>query len=92
MADDLRITAPELSERIQAGEHFTILDVRNRQAWEEATDMAAGAIRAPGDEGNKILPGIRPLDPVVPCCTRPDEASSASLAQNCGNVDFTPGL
>lgn len=69
MADDLRITARELNQRIEAGEHFTILDVRNPQAWEQATDMARGAIRAPGGEVNKILPRIPPLDPVVTYCT-----------------------
>jgi len=69
MADDLRITASEVSERIAGGEHFTIIDVRNPQAWEQATDMARGAIRFHGDEVNKILPRIPPHDPVVTYCT-----------------------
>lgn len=69
MADDLRITASEVSERIEAGEHFTIIDVRNPQAWEQATDMATGAIRFHGDDVNKILPRIPPHDPVVIYCT-----------------------
>jgi len=40
MADDLRITASELSEPIEAGAHFTIIDVRNPQASEQATDIS----------------------------------------------------
>ena len=69
MADDLRITAAELSERIEAGEHFTIIDTRNPQAWGEAADMAPGAIRFHGDDVNKILPRIPPHEPVVTYCT-----------------------
>ena len=69
MADDLRITAAELSDRIQAGEHFTTLDTRNPQAWAEATDMARGAIRFHGEDVNEILPRIPPHDPVIAYCT-----------------------
>lgn len=69
MADDLRITAPELSERIEAGEHFTIIDTRNAQAWEQSNDMARGAIRFHGGDLNEILPKIPPNDPVVTYCT-----------------------
>ena len=69
MADDLRITAAELRQRIEAGEHFTIIDTRNPQAWAEAADIARGAIRFQGDEVNKILPRIPPQDPVITYCT-----------------------
>ena len=69
MSDDLRITATELSERIEAGEHFTIIDIRNSHAWGEAADVARGAIRFHGDDVNEILPRIPPHDPVVTYCT-----------------------
>ena len=69
MADDLRITAAELSQRIEAGEHFTIIDTRNPHAWGEAADVAPGAIRFHGDDVNQILPRIPPHDPVVAYCT-----------------------
>lgn len=69
MAGDLRITAAELSPRIEAGEHFTIIDTRNPQAWAEATDMARGAIRFHGDNLSEILPRIPPHDPVIAYCT-----------------------
>ena len=81
MAGDLRITAAELRPRIEAGEHFTIIDTRNPQAWSEAADIARGAIRFRGDNLNEILPRIPPNDPVIAYCTGPNEASSASLAQ-----------
>jgi hypothetical protein len=69
MADDLRITAAELRPRIEAGEHFTIIDTRNPQAWGEASDVARGAIRFHGAEVNEILPRIPPNDPVIAYCT-----------------------
>jgi len=69
MADDLRINAAELRDRMEAGEHFTIIDTRNPEAWAEAADMAAGAIRFRGDDVNEILPRIPPRDPVVAYCT-----------------------
>lgn len=69
MADDLRITATELSQRMEAGEHFTIIDTRNPQAWGEAADMASSAIRFHGDEVSELLPRIPPHDPVVAYCT-----------------------
>lgn len=69
MADDLRITAAELRERMEAGEHFTIIDTRNPQAWAEAADMAPGAIRFHEDDVSEILPRIPPHDPVVAYCT-----------------------
>jgi hypothetical protein len=56
MADDLRITADNLRERMEAGEHFPVIDTRNPHAWGEAADMAAGAIRFHGDEVNEVLP------------------------------------
>jgi rhodanese-related sulfurtransferase len=69
MPDDLRITADELKQRMQAGEQFTIIDTRNPQAWAEATDMAPGAIRFHGNDLNQILPKIPPNEPVVTYCT-----------------------
>lgn len=69
MADNLRITAAELGQRMEAGEHFTIIDTRNPQAWAEAADMASSAIRFRGDDVNDLLPRIPPNDPVVAYCT-----------------------
>jgi rhodanese-related sulfurtransferase len=69
MADNLRITASELNERLETGEHFTIIDVRNPQAWGQATDMARGAIRFHGDDVSEVLARIPPREPVVAYCT-----------------------
>ena len=69
MADKLRITAAELRQRIEAGEHFTIIDTRNPEAWAEAADMARGAIRFHGDDVNEILPRIPPNEAVITYCT-----------------------
>ena len=69
MADDLRISADELRRRMQAGEEFTIVDTRNPQAWAEATDMAAGAIRVPLDNADDAIDRIPRNKPIVTYCT-----------------------
>ena len=45
MADAPRITAEELKRRMNAGENFTVIDVRNPKAWAEADTVLPGAIR-----------------------------------------------
>ena len=69
MSDDLRISADELNRRMEAGEEFTIIDVRNPRAWGEAMDKAAGAIRVPLDDAEQLLPSIPRTKPVVAYCT-----------------------
>lgn len=69
MPHDLRITAEELRQRIEAGEDFTILDVRNPQAWAEATDMASGAMRVALDHADEAIPRIPRDRPIVTYCT-----------------------
>ena len=69
MADDLRISADELRRRMQAGEEFTIIDVRNPHAWAEATDMAAGAIRVAPDDADQAIGRIPHNKPIVTYCT-----------------------
>jgi len=41
MADAPRITVDELNRRMEAGETFTVIDVRNPQAWAESDTMLA---------------------------------------------------
>ena len=69
MTDDLRITADDLKQRMEAGEHFTIIDVRNPNAWAEATDMASGAIRVALDNADKAIAQIPRDRPIVAYCT-----------------------
>ena len=69
MAGDLRISAGELRRRMEAGEEFTILDVRNPRAWAEATDMAAGAIRVALDDADEAIGRIPRNKPIVTYCT-----------------------
>ena len=69
MPDDLIISADELRRRMQAGEEFTIIDVRNPHAWAEATDMAAGAIRVALDDADEAIGRIPRNKPIVTYCT-----------------------
>jgi len=69
MADDLRISADELRRRMEAGDEFTIIDVRNPHAWADATDMAAGAIRISLDDADEAIGRIPRNKPIVTYCT-----------------------
>jgi rhodanese-related sulfurtransferase len=69
MAEGPKITADELKRRMQAGEDFTVLDVRNPQAWAESDVMAKGAIRVPLDGFEQYLSRIPKSKPIVTYCT-----------------------
>ena len=69
MADAPRITVDELKRRMDAGEDFTLIDVRNPQAWAESDSVLPGAIRATPDNLEESLPRIPRNRPVVAYCT-----------------------
>jgi rhodanese-related sulfurtransferase len=69
MADALRITVDELKRRMEAGEDFVLIDVRNPQAWAESNSMLPEAIRLPMDKLEENLPRIPKSKPVVAYCT-----------------------
>jgi hypothetical protein len=47
MADALRITVDKVKRRMESGEDFTFIDVRNPQAWAESDAILPKAIRLP---------------------------------------------
>jgi rhodanese-related sulfurtransferase len=69
MADAPRITVDELKRRMDAGEDFTLIDVRNPQAWAESDTMLPKAIRVTPDKLEESLPRIPRNRPVVAYCT-----------------------
>jgi rhodanese-related sulfurtransferase len=69
MADALRITVDDLKRRMEAGEDFVLIDVRNPQAWAESNSMLPEAIRVPLDKLEETLPRIPKNRPVVAYCT-----------------------
>lgn len=69
MSDAPRITPDDLKRRMNAGEHFTLVDVRNPQAWAESDSMIPGAIRVPVDDYERHLSQIPKDRPVVVYCT-----------------------
>jgi rhodanese-related sulfurtransferase len=69
MPDDLRITVDQLKKRMNAGEDFTLIDVRNPQAWAESDTMLPDAMRVPLDQLEENLPRIPKTRPVVAYCT-----------------------
>jgi rhodanese-related sulfurtransferase len=72
MADALRITVDALTRRMEAGEDFTRIDVRNPQAWAESDTVHPEAIRVPPASSKKKLeenlPRIPNNRPVVAFC------------------------
>lgn len=69
MSEAPRITVDDLKRRMDAGENFTIVDVRNPQAWAQSDVMMPGAIRVPMDEFENYLVQIPKDRPVVTYCT-----------------------
>ena len=69
MADTLRITVNELKRRMEAGEDFVLIDVRNPQVWAESDTMLPEAIRIPMEKLEESLPRIPKNKPVVVYCT-----------------------
>jgi rhodanese-related sulfurtransferase len=69
MADVPRITVEELKRRMEAGEDFTVIDVRNPNAWAETDTMLPEGIRVPLDKLEESLPRIPKNRPVVAYCT-----------------------
>ncbi len=69
MAEAPRIAAEELRRRMEDGEGFTFVDVRNPQAWADADVMAPGAIRVRMDQFEENPPAIPRDKPIVIYCT-----------------------
>lgn len=69
MPDALRITVDELRKRMEAGEDFTVIDVRNPQAWAQSDSKIPEAIYVPMDEWEKHLDQIPKGKPIVAYCT-----------------------
>ena len=64
-----RITVDELRRRMDAGEDFTIVDVRNPDAWMESDTIIPESIRVPLDKLEQNLARIPKNRPVVAYCT-----------------------
>ena len=69
MPDAPRITAPEVKRRMQAGEDFVLVDVRNPKAWAESDVKARHAIRVAMDNLENELSRIPKDKPIVTYCT-----------------------
>jgi len=64
-----RITVDELKTRMEAGEDFTLIDVRKPEAWDASDTMVPDAIRISLDGLEASLPRIPKDRPVVAYCT-----------------------
>ncbi len=69
MADAPRITVQELKRRMDAGEDFTVIDVRNPAAWAETDTVIPQALRVRLDKLAETLPRIPRNRPAVAYCT-----------------------
>ena len=69
MSEAPRITPDDLKRRMDAGEDFTVIDVRNPQAWAQSDVTLPGAVRVPFDEYERYLYQIPKDRPVVAYCT-----------------------
>lgn len=69
MSDTPRISVEELKRRMDAGQHLTIVDTRNPQAWQDAETTLPGAIRVTADDLKKNLKEIPKKNAVIAYCT-----------------------
>jgi rhodanese-related sulfurtransferase len=69
MPDDLQITVDQLKKRMEAGEDFTLIDVRNPHAWAESDTMLPEAIRFPISRLDDNLSRIPKTRSIVAYCT-----------------------
>lgn len=51
--DNMRITAEEVSRRIDAGEKVFFVDSRGPDSWDAADVKLPGALRVPADEAGR---------------------------------------
>ncbi len=64
-----RITVEELKRRMDEGQDFTVLDVRNPQAWTESDIKLPEAMRLSPDKLEENLFKIPKNKPTVAYCT-----------------------
>jgi rhodanese-related sulfurtransferase len=69
MAEAPRITVADLKKRMEAGEDFTLIDVRNPESWAETDTQIPEAVRVPLDKLESSLSRIPKSRPVVAYCT-----------------------
>ncbi len=69
MSNAPRITPDELRRRMDAGEDFTVIDVRNPKAWAQSDVIIPEAIRVPLENLEQNLQRIPKNRPVVAYCT-----------------------
>jgi rhodanese-related sulfurtransferase len=69
MVEAPRITVAELKRRMEAGEDFTLIDVRKPEAWAESDTQIPEAIRVASDKLESSLSRIPKSRPVVAYCT-----------------------
>lgn len=64
-----RITVDELKERMDRGEQFAFIDIRNPQAWGQSDRKLPNAIRVPAAELEQHLDEIPKDRTVITYCT-----------------------
>jgi len=69
MMDVPRISVQELKKRMDAGEDFTLIDVRNPKAWADSDTTLPEAIRVPIDQIEENLSRIPKKKPIVTYCS-----------------------
>jgi rhodanese-related sulfurtransferase len=77
-----RITVRELKRRMDAGEGFTVIDVRNPRASAETDTEIPDALRGPLDKLEESLPRIPKNRPVVAYCTDRTRRLAAAWCRN----------
>jgi rhodanese-related sulfurtransferase len=86
-----RVTADEVITRLGRGEPIVFVDARRDDAWRDAQETLAGAVRLGPDDvaRDATLPVIPIHRSFVTYCTCPHEASSAKVARILADRGYT---
>lgn len=84
-----RLSPQELNAFLRQGEPVTLLDARRPEAWARADRQLPGAMRLEPDRVADVLGGIPQRRAIVVYCSCPDEATSAKVAENLRQRNFS---
>jgi rhodanese-related sulfurtransferase len=84
-----RLSLQELNAFLRQREPVTLLDARRQEAWEQADRQLPGALRLEPDRVADVLGGIPQRQAIVVYCSCPDEATSARVAENLRQRNFS---
>ncbi|HEX2570929.1 MAG TPA: rhodanese-like domain-containing protein [Polyangia bacterium] len=84
-----RLSPQELNAFLRQGEPVTLIDARKQEAWAHSDRQLPGALRLEPEHVADALGAIPQRKAIVVYCSCPDEATSAQVAENLRQRNFS---